>query len=142
MDKNLEFLIIPEGIFEEMIAHCRENYPNEACGILAGIGNEVKKIYKMTNIDHSPVSYMLDSKEQFKVMKDIRMNNLSMLAIFHSHPSSAALPSKKDVDLAFYDEVVYIIISLMDRETVVKGFLIKSGDVREVLIQKVDEKDK
>ncbi len=128
-------LIIPSNIFTDMLAHCRADYPNEACGILAGRNGEVSKIYKMTNIENSPVSYMLDSREQFKVIKDMRDNNLSMLAIFHSHPSSAAYPSAKDVSLAFYEDAVYIIVSLMEKEPVVKGFSIKEGNIEEIEIE-------
>lgn len=130
----VESLIIPQQIFNDMLACCKDGYPNEACGILAGRNGEVSKIYKMTNIENSPVTYMLDSKEQFRVMKDMRENTLSMLAIFHSHPSSAAYPSAKDVSLAFYEDAVYIIISLMEKEPVVKGFLIKEGEIKEVEI--------
>jgi len=125
-------LFIPRAIFEEIISHCREAFPNEACGILAGKGEEVLKVYKMANIEKSPVSYFMDSREQFKVIKDIRENNLVMLAIFHSHPSSSAYPSAKDVSLAFYEDAIYIIVGLMEKESIVKGFLIKEGDVKEV----------
>jgi len=125
-------LIIPSNVFQEMIAYCKAGYPNEACGILAGKDNEVSKIYKMTNTENSPVTYMLDSKEQFKAMKDMRDNDLSMLAIFHSHPSSAAYPSAKDVSLAFYEDSVYIIVSLMNKEPIVKGFLIREGKIQEI----------
>lgn len=130
----MEHLVIPAQIFDEMIAHCKDGYPNEACGILAGNGNEVSKIYRMANIENSPVTYMLDPKEQFKAMKDMRENNLSMIAIFHSHPSSAAYPSAKDVSLAFYEDAVYIIVSLMEKESVVKGFSIKGQDIKEVVL--------
>lgn len=130
----VEPLIIPKQIFSEMLAYCKECYPNEACGILAGKENEVSKIYKMTNIEGSPVSYMIDSKEQFQVMKDMRQNTLSMLAIFHSHPTSTAYPSAKDVELAFYDDVVYIIISLLEKKPVVKGYSISSADIKEVTL--------
>lgn len=129
-----DFIIIPSHIFDEMLVHCKEGYPNEACGILAGSGNEVSKIYKMTNIENSPISYFMDSNEQFKAMKDMRENNLSILAIFHSHPSSAAYPSAKDISLAFYDDAVYIIVSLMGKEPVVKAFSIMEGDIKEVKI--------
>ncbi|TAL25726.1 MAG: M67 family peptidase [Nitrospirae bacterium] len=125
-------LCIPKGIFEDMLLHCREAYPNEACGILAGKGKEVLKIYKMTNIENSPVSYFMDSREQFKVMKDIRENNLSMLAIFHSHPSSPAYPSAKDLTLASYEDSVYIIVSLMGKEPVAKGYSMREGKIEEV----------
>ncbi len=127
-------IIIPQQIFQEMLVHCKEGYPNEACGILSGNGSEVSKIYKMTNIEKSPVTYMLDSREQFKVMKDMREDNLSMLAIFHSHPTSPAYPSARDVSLAFYEDAIYIIISLMNKEPVVKGFSIKEGEIREIVL--------
>ncbi|HCZ11337.1 MAG TPA: hypothetical protein DHV16_03575 [Nitrospiraceae bacterium] len=127
-------IIIPKQIFEEMLAHCRAGYPNEACGILAGNANEVSKIYKLINIEKSPVSYFMDSKEQFQVMKDMREDNLSMLAIFHSHPSSGAYPSAKDVSLAFYEECVYIIVSLIENEPVAKGFVIKEGSIEEIML--------
>lgn len=127
-------LIIPSSIFDEMISHCREGYPNEACGILAGIDGVVKNIYRMKNIENSPVSYMMDPSEQFKVLKDIRLKGLKMLAIFHSHPYAAAYPSAKDVSLAFYDDVVYIIISLVGEIPIIKGYSISGGTIEEINI--------
>lgn len=115
-----------------MLAHCKESFPNEACGILAGRGNEVSNIYRTTNFENSPVSYSMDSKEQFEIMKEMRGSNLSMLAIFHSHPSSAAYPSQKDVGLAFYDDAVYVIVSFVETEPVVKGFSICDGKIKEI----------
>lgn len=125
-------LFITKDIFNEMISLCRQAYPNEACGILAGKGNEVLKIYKMANIENSPVSYLTDSMEQFKVMKDMRENNLSMVAIFHSHPSSAAYPSRRDVNLAFYQDTAYVVVGLAEKEPVVKAFSIREGDIKEI----------
>ncbi|MBA4349097.1 MAG: hypothetical protein C0415_03795 [Thermodesulfovibrio sp.] len=124
-------LILPEQILKEMLVHCKEGYPNEVCGIFAGKENEVSKIYKMTNIESSPVSYFMDSREQFKVMKDMRENNLSMLAIYHSHPSSPPYPSGRDISLAFYEDAVYVIVGLLEKEPVVKGFLIREEGIKE-----------
>ena len=124
-------LTIPKHIFNEMISHCRSAFPNEACGILAGSGDKVSKIYKMTNTENSPVSYFMDSREQFRIMKEIRESGFNMLAIFHSHPSSPAYPSPKDISLASYEDCIYVIVSLMEGKTEVKGFQIKEGAVLE-----------
>lgn len=129
-----ERLVIPSRILEEMVSYCMEGYPNEACGILAGKDGVVSNIYRMKNIENSPVSYMMDPSEQFKVMREMRSEGLLMLAIFHSHPGASAYPSAKDVNLAFYDDVVYIIISLAENVPVVKGFLIREGRIEEVNI--------
>lgn len=123
---------IPYKIFEEMLAHCREGYPNESCGILAGKGNEISKIYKISNSKSSPDFYVMDSKEQFAVMKDIRARDLSMVSIFHSHPDAQAYPSQTDVRLAFYDNAVYVIVSLMGEGPDVKAFSIEDGRITEV----------
>jgi proteasome lid subunit RPN8/RPN11 len=124
-------LIIPQHIFEKMLAHCRAGYPNEACGILAGKENQVSKIYEMTNREKSPVSYLLDSKEHIEVIRDMRESNLSMVGIFHSHPASQAYPSPKDVNLAFYEDAAYVIVSLATEEPEVRAFSIKEGGIKE-----------
>lgn len=134
MDPSVKRLIIPPEIYEEMISHCRDVYPNEACGILAGKDGVVKRIYRMRNIEDSPFSYMMDPSEQFRVMKELRSEGLSMLAIFHSHPCAAAYPSAKDVSLAFYEDTVYIIVSLAENTLIVKGYSIREGRIEEVKI--------
>lgn len=125
-------IIIPGPVYDEMLAYCKSGHPDEVCGILAGAGDEVSKIYCMTNTEPSPVSYMMDPAEQFRAIKQMRDSKISMLAIFHSHPASAAYPSGKDVGLAFYDDAIYIIVSLVEKEPVVKAFSIKDGLVNEV----------
>lgn len=127
-------LVILRYLLDEIISHCREVYPNEACGILAGKDGIVEKVYKMTNIESSSVTYMMDSKEQFAVMKEMRREGLEMVAIYHSHPHAEAYPSERDVRLAFYEDAVYIIVSLVEKEPTVKGFLIREGDIKEIVI--------
>lgn len=123
---------IPDKIFEEMLAYCKEGYPNEACGILAGKGDKISRIYRITNAENSPDYYVMDPKEQFAAMKSIRENDLSMIAIFHSHPGAAAYPSQTDVRLAFYDDAIYVIASLVEDGPVVKAFSITGDRIEEV----------
>lgn len=107
---------IPRKFIDEMIEHSRHDAPNEACGILAGKDGKVEKIYRMKNADASPESYFMDSREQLHVQKETRNAGLSILAIYHSHLSSPARPSARDIELAFYADVSYIIISLASPE--------------------------
>ncbi len=119
---------------EEIIAHCRESYPYEACGLLAGREDRVIKVYTMTNTEHSTVSYFMDPGEQFRVMKTLRGEGLEMIGIYHSHPFHEALPSARDRELAFYPDAVYVIVSLMEKEPVIRGFLIVEGKVEETRV--------
>jgi len=127
-------LVISREFVQQMVTHCRACYPNEACGILAGTGNTVIKFYPMPNFEPSPVSYFMEPKEQFRVMKELRQEGLTMIAIFHSHPHSPAFPSAKDVSLAFYDDAVYLIIGLTNpKSPEIKAYTIIDGVVKDAL---------
>ena len=118
--KKLE---IPTEIFQEMIAQARELAPIEACGILAGRNGIVEKYYKMTNVDNSRTHFMMEPKEQFATIKDIRSADLEMLAIYHSHPETPARPSAEDIKLALTPDVIYVIVSLQNTNgSAIKGF--------------------
>lgn len=125
-------LVMPDTIFAEMVAHCRARAPQEACGILAGAGEQVSRLYLLDNVEQSPVSYAMDPRAQFHAMKDMRSRQVTMLGIFHSHPTTPAFPSRKDISLAFYDDCCYIIMSLATEPPVVKAFSIREGEVLEV----------
>jgi proteasome lid subunit RPN8/RPN11 len=119
-----------------MLAQARAQVPIEACGILAGKDGTIEKFYKMTNTDKSSTHFMMEPKEQFKVVKDIRTAGLEMLAIYHSHPESPARPSAEDIRLALTPGVIYVIVSLKDVNVpVAKGFLINDGNVTKVPVK-------
>lgn len=132
-------MILKKELAEQIIRQCVRELPDEACGILAGEAGlpagqagEVKSVYEMTNADKSPATYFMDAKEQLKVMKGIRALGLEMTGIYHSHVASPAYPSAHDVELAFYPEVSYVIISLKDKDNPsIRSFKIKEGKITE-----------
>ena len=125
-------IIIKKEVRDRMIAHSKSELPNEACGILAGRGQEVQKIYEMENADKSPATFFMDAKEQLKVVKEIRGLGLEMVGIYHSHVASQAYPSAHDIELAFYPEASYLIVSLKDRANPeVRSFKIKDAKITE-----------
>ncbi len=109
-------LILKKDLFEKVVAHCKREFPNEACGLFAGKDGRVEKAYEMGNADKSPQSFFMDPKEQLKVMKETRNLGLEIIAVYHSHVASEAYPSAKDVELAFYPEASYAIVTLKDKE--------------------------
>ena len=128
-------LFIPQGLLNKIITHCRAVYPHEACGLIAGKGRVAEKIYEMTNLEHSNVSYLMDPSEQFRVMKEMRREGRDLVAIYHSHPHSAAYPSARDIELAFYPDSVYVIAGLLVKERPeIRAFEIIDSEVREVEI--------
>ncbi|MCH7556710.1 MAG: M67 family metallopeptidase [Planctomycetes bacterium] len=129
-------LEIPAYVFEQMLEQAKAQAPIEVCGILAGNGSKVEKLYKMTNADNSSNRFMMEPKEQFAVVKDIRSAGLEMLAIYHSHPETPARPSAEDIRLALTANVIYLIVSLQDANApAVKGFLLEDGNVAKVSVK-------
>jgi proteasome lid subunit RPN8/RPN11 len=116
-----------------MVKQVKSETPIEACGILAGSNGRVEKLYKMTNAERRSDHFMMEPKEQFAVVKDIRACGLEMLAIYHSHPQTPSRPSSEDVRLAVTPDVAYVILSLQNSDQpVVKGFLMTNGNMSEV----------
>ena len=111
-------LYMKQQDYEKILAHCKEGLPNESCGLIGGTKNgdkkEFKKVYLLTNIDHSNEHFSMDPKEQFAAIKDMRANGLELLGNFHSHPESPSRPSEEDKRLAYDSKVNYLILSLMD----------------------------
>lgn len=132
-------LIINKNDYKKIIEEAKKGKPNEVCGILAGKNYEVFKVYKMKNISDNPrFCYFMSPEEQLKVFKEIRGLGFELVGIYHSHPESDPYPSKRDVELAFYPEAVYIIISLKDEvNPVVKGFRIVEEKIVEEEIKVV-----
>ena len=113
--------------FEKMLAHARKELPDEACGLIAGEINGtdkiVKKVYLLTNIDHSNEHFSLDPKEQLAAVKDARANQVTIIGNFHSHPESPSRPSEEDKRLAYDTSIEYLILSLQEENNpVLKAF--------------------
>ena len=127
---------ITQTIIEEILVHAREGYPNEVCGLIAGKNGFVSRIFRTTNIDESSISYMMEPAEQFRAFKEMRVEGLELLAIYHSHPTSPAYPSQTDVRLAYYPEAAYLIASLQNvGAPVIKGFRILDGKITEEMLE-------
>lgn len=129
---------------EILIGHARSCDPEEACGILAGGPDSngvrtVKRVFTMENAEHSSTFYMMDPREQFKVFDEMEKEGLELTAIFHSHPHSPAVPSAHDLELAFYPESLYLIISLAAEKPDCHVYRIADGKIEHAEIEIIKE---
>ena len=134
---------IENRYIDEMVAHAKAEYPNEACGIIAGLSGRAVKLYRTRNAERSPVRYVIEPREQLGVMREMEDKGWDLLGIFHSHTHSPAYPSQTDVQLAYYPDALYFIVSLMAADPVVRAFRILDGKVaEEEIIARVDQRIK
>ena len=118
---------------DQMIAHAHSQAPLECCGILAGANGRVIKVYPATNIEQSPVRYNIDPSEILRIHKDIEEKGWELLGIYHSHTHTEAYPSPSDIQLAFWSDSIYFIISLQNpKQLVIRAFLIEDKKVKEI----------
>jgi proteasome lid subunit RPN8/RPN11 len=102
---------IPKAIYEAMIAHVVEGYPNEACGALGSRGGLVVKNYPTANAAEHPDDFSIIAPEVLlDIFDDIETYDGEMI-YYHSHPKSEAYPSRRDKDWAKRNQLLYIIFS-------------------------------
>jgi proteasome lid subunit RPN8/RPN11 len=128
-------LRVGREIVDELVAHAREDAPNECCGMVGGVDGEARTVYRAANAEASPLRYNIDAKDLFRIMSAIDDAGEELAAIYHSHTKSAAVPSPTDVNLASYPDAVYLIVSIADAEAPeLRGFHIRDGKVDEVAL--------
>jgi len=131
---------IAKSVADEIIAAAQRVAPLEACGLLAGVGEQLTRAYVLTNADAAAEHYRMLPEEQFAAITDMRRAGLRMLAIWHSHPASPARMSEEDLRLAFTPDVLYVIVSLAEGAApVVRAFAVNDGVSQNVALRIVEE---
>lgn len=133
---------IPSAVVEEMIAHAREDLPNEACGMLHRAVDGSVLAHRVTNAAASPYRYEMDPLQMLRLEQQRDATGETLFAIYHSHVASEARPSPTDVRMAFwppgetelepmYPETYYVLVSLASEQPSVRAFHIRQGGVIE-----------
>lgn len=123
---------LPKDYVDEMIAHAREEVPNECCGIIAGKDGEATKLYRAVNAEASPYRYSVDPKDLLRIYRDLDSNGWDVFVIYHSHTQTGAYPSGTDIRLAAWEDAFYVLVSLEDEgDPIVRAFQIRNGEVTE-----------
>lgn len=118
----------------EITEYLEQHAPLEACGLLAGKNDRVKKVLFVQNQAQSPERFVMDPYEQLQAFERIDSDGLDLLGIFHSHPAGPETVSPTDIAEAAYD-VVHVICSRKNGEWKLRGFWIEDGNATEVSLQ-------
>lgn len=126
-------MLLEKKYIDEIIAHAREDAPNECCGIIAGVDGRAVKLYRAKNAEASPYRYSVDSKDLIRINRECMDNDWEFYVVYHSHLMSEAYPSPTDIRLAAnWPDPYYILVSLADAENpVVRAYRITDGTVTE-----------
>ena len=119
---------ISEADWNELVAHARQENPNECCGYARMSDGRIDAVHRAENLRHSPYGYELDPRSLLAA-NEFDDEGYGV-AIYHSHPRSAAEPSQTDINLALYPDWLYLIVSL-ESDPVVRAWRIADGRVEE-----------
>ncbi|MFQ5457403.1 MAG: Mov34/MPN/PAD-1 family protein [Myxococcota bacterium] len=126
---------IPPPMLKAMIAHARESYPSESCGIVIGTPQALSRLSPCRNIqdelhEKDPETYPRSSRDGYSihpedmasVMREARERGEDFRVIYHSHVDTGAYFSEEDKRVATwegeptYPEVAYVVISVVEGE--------------------------
>jgi proteasome lid subunit RPN8/RPN11 len=114
---------------DELVAHARDEAPNECCGYLRVKDGAVMEVVRGRNVHRSPTRFELDP-ESMMVAAFLPDQGFDV-GIYHSHPRSPAEPSQTDINVAQYPDWVYLIVSLQHEQPEVRAWRIADSRVEE-----------
>ncbi|WP_188887428.1 Mov34/MPN/PAD-1 family protein [Paenibacillus radicis (ex Gao et al. 2016)] len=122
MAQTKPFIPITREAYDELIAICKRSSPNEACGLLltsdiSGENQIIDAVQEINNAHEVPQrAFQFEPASWTSAFFEARKNRQRIAGFFHSHPSSAAIPSHEDeIGLPLADEgLCYWIVSLQN----------------------------
>jgi [CysO sulfur-carrier protein]-S-L-cysteine hydrolase len=121
-------VVVPTATRAALAAHARAEAPNEACGLVLLRDGVAERYVPGRNAAASPYRFELEFDDpEIWFAEDDGYD----LAVFHSHLSSPAHPSRTDVEnIGLWEGKPYLVYSL--REDDLAAFRIEGGQIAEV----------
>jgi [CysO sulfur-carrier protein]-S-L-cysteine hydrolase len=121
-------VVIPADVRAALVAHSQQEAPNEACGLVLLRDGRAERYEPGRNAAASPYRFELEFDDP-----DIwyAEDDGYELAVFHSHLSSPARPSRTDVEnIGLWAGKPYLVYSLQKDD--LAAFRIEDGQIEEL----------
>jgi [CysO sulfur-carrier protein]-S-L-cysteine hydrolase len=134
-------MIVPQALLDDVIAHAREEYDAECCGMIAytssysGLDGQpvAVRVHRATNTFASRKRFEIDGREVLRAINEFEDAGWELGAIYHSHSHTDPYPSQTDINFAAnWPGLEWVIVGLAGDEPEVRCYLIEDGQVREV----------
>jgi proteasome lid subunit RPN8/RPN11 len=132
-------VLIERALLDDVIAHAREEYDAECCGMIAYApagpdgGPLATRVHRATNVFASRKRFEIDGKEVLRTIDEFEDAGSELGAIYHSHTHTAPYPSQTDINFAAnWPGLEWVIVGLAGEEPEVRCYLIEDGAVQEV----------
>ena len=106
-------MVVPAATRRALVEHARAEAPNEACGLLILRDGIAERYVAGRNVLASPYRFQLEVDPEAWFLEDDGFE----LAVFHSHPETAPVPSRTDLaNIGLWAGKAYVIYSLAHDE--------------------------
>jgi proteasome lid subunit RPN8/RPN11 len=118
-------VVIPGDVRSQLVAHAQDEAPNEACGLVLLRNGRADRYERGRNAASSPYRFELEFDDpEIWFAEDDGYE----LAVFHSHVSAPARPSRTDVEnIGLWAGKPYLVYSLGDDD--LAAFVIEDGQI-------------
>jgi [CysO sulfur-carrier protein]-S-L-cysteine hydrolase len=118
-------VVIPRDVRAQLVAHAQDEAPNEACGLVLLRDGRADRYERGRNAASSPYRFELEFDDpEIWFAEDDGYE----LAVFHSHISAPARPSRTDVEnIGLWAGKPYLVYSLGDDD--LAAFVIEDGQI-------------
>jgi [CysO sulfur-carrier protein]-S-L-cysteine hydrolase len=121
---------VPASVRRALEEHARAEAPNEACGLILLRDGVAERYEPGRNAAESPYRFELDVDPELWFVEDEGYE----LAVFHSHLSAPARPSRTDVEnVGLWAGRPYVILSLGTGD--LAAFAIEDGRIRDLPLE-------
>jgi [CysO sulfur-carrier protein]-S-L-cysteine hydrolase len=127
-------LRLSRSAYDAMLAHAYAGFPDEACGLLGGTGDDGNTFIPTRNADASSRTFSIDGLDQMKAEQQLDDAGEQLLGVVHSHTHTDAYPSPTDVEKAsnpFLAGWRWLLVSLKHPEPVVRSYVVEDGRIIE-----------
>jgi proteasome lid subunit RPN8/RPN11 len=135
-------MVIPAALLDDVVAHAREEYDAECCGMIAYDRSSrdgsplAVRVHRAVNVYASRKRFEIDGKELLHTLNEFEDEDWELGAIYHSHTHTEPYPSQTDINFAAnWPGLEWVIVGLGGDEPEVRCYLIESGEVREVPLE-------
>lgn len=120
---TMTLLKIEESVLDAVLAACRAAYPLEACGLLGGRESRAASHFHVPNVAADPISqFDMDPQGLIDALGAMDARSEELVAIYHSHPHTAPVPSKADIEQAFYPDAYCLIVGMASPRPEIRAF--------------------
>ncbi len=121
-------MVVPAAVRRALEAHAAAEAPNEACGLIAIRDDVAERFLPAENTAASPYRFELKPHDPTDFFLE---DEGYELAVFHSHPTDKAEPSRTDVEnIGLWEGKPYLILSRPTGE--LRAWRIQDGRVEEL----------